>query len=454
MGRTMGHSQFRFGDEIGSGGFGVVREAQRLTDDGKAVAETGLAAKHLAEHHLDDPEAVARFGREVRLLEQELAHQNIIEVVSVNLDARPPYFVMPRAETSVDREIAAGRNSDRQWVTAVYSAVLDGMAHAHERDDPIVHRDLKPSNVLLVQGVPKITDFGLGKRISSDATDLTRTDRGLGTDAYMAPEQFHGAKTVTPAADVYALGKLLWELLTGQEPEPLYVDTSAVDERYRYFIAKCCQRTPDERFQTAAEAAASFKQTQLAMKTVDPPLDRAERLVDEWERGAMGERRSQLVTELDEHLQRHAGEYDLYFRVVPRLPADLVSAYMAQLPASFASMLRIYDRHITGSLPFTYCDRVADFYRLVFTTTDDFELKRLTLARILDVGAAHDRWYVGGVVADLLSSISEVSTAMLAADVIRADPASARWYWDPFLMDKPLAQPISDALAEVNGSAG
>jgi eukaryotic-like serine/threonine-protein kinase len=445
----MGESQYRFGETLGSGGFGVVRKAERLSGDGMTVAEENLAAKQLADHHLDDPEAVARFGREVRLLEQELKHPNIIEVLSVNLEADPPYFVMPLAESSLDRELAAGRNRDRQWVTAVYIAVLDGMAHAHEREYPIVHRDLKPPNVLLVEGTPKITDFGLGKRISADATELTRSDRGLGTDAYMAPEQFHGAKNVGPPADVYALGKLLWELLTGRDPEPLYVDLDAVEERYRYFIDKCCRRDADQRFQTAAEAAASFRQSQLAMKSIDPPLDGAERLASEWNQGPESERRRRLVAELDDHLQRNAGEYDLYFKVVPRLPPDLVDSYAAQLPASFASVLRTYDRHISGSLPFKYCDLVADFYARIFKEINDLELKRLTFARMLRVGADHNRWYVGEVVATLLSTLSEVSTAMIAAEVIRAEPGAAEWFWDPFLKDKPLPQPVSDAFSEV-----
>jgi len=447
----MSTSQFRFGNEIGSGGFGVVREAERLASDGKSVAERGLAAKHLAEHHLDDPEAVARFRREVLLLEQELKHPNIIEVVSVNLEASPPYFVMPLAESSLDREIAAGRGSDRQWVTAVFSAVLAGMAHAHERPNPVVHRDLKPSNVLLVQRVPKVTDFGLGKRISADATDLTRSDMGLGTEVYMAPEQFHGAKAVEPSADVYALGKLLWELLTGETPEILHVDTSVVDERYRYFIDKCCRRDPADRFQTAAEAAAAFQQSQLVtMQPVDPPLDGASRLVDEWRTGPDPQRRRQLVPELDEVLQRNAGEHELYFKVVPRLPADLVAAYISQLPAPFASMLRTYDRHVSGSLPFKYCDLLADFYERVFVSTNDLELKRVTLSRLLDVGASHDRWHVGETVGGLLTQITELSTAMVAAEAIRANPSASAWFWDPFLKDKPLPHPVSDAFAQID----
>src|SRR6185369_18007651 len=92
----------------------------------------------------------------------------------------------------------------------------DAVQHAH--DLGIVHRDLKPSNVLFDEkGTPKVTDFGLAKR--TDGADLTQTQAVMGTPAYMAPEQARGdTKFVTPAADVYALGVILYECVTGTRP--------------------------------------------------------------------------------------------------------------------------------------------------------------------------------------------------------------------------------------------
>ena len=441
-------SRFRFGKRLGSGGFGVVREAQRLAADGVTVAEDGLAVKLLAEEHLDDAEAVARFRREVRLLERELNHPNIIEVVAMDLEASPPYFVMPLAESNLDQEIQGGRAGEGEWIVPVFISVLEGMAHAHERETPILHRDLKPLNVLLVDGVPKITDFGLGKPLDPEATRLTQTNMGLGTQPYMAPEQFHDAKSVGPTADVYALAKVLWEMLTGREPQILHVDSGAVPPRYRYFIDRCCRREPAERYQSAAEALEAFKHAVVNPRTIDPPIDGAEKLLAEWRDGVESER-SETLRHLDEHLQRNAGEYELFFKVIPRLPSDLVDLYMEQLPAEFTSMLRTYDRHISGSLPFAYCDLVADLYRRVFERSEDLELQRLTLGRLLEIGPSHNRWYVGDVVADLLMKVDEPSTAMLTAEVIEQRPDDARWFWQPWMRERALLAPIREAFERI-----
>ncbi len=357
---------------------------------------------------------------------------------------------MPLAESNLEAEIEAGRAGDGEWIVPVFSALLEGMAHAHKCESPVLHRDLKPLNILFVNGIPKVTDFGLGKRLDPEATALTRTDVGMGTEPYMAPEQFDNAKAVGPQADVYALGKILWQMLTGDVPEILHVDAQAVPARYRYFIERCCRRDPAERYANAAEALENFRRLAVNPQVVDPPIDTAEKLLAAWD-GASQDDRLRTARDLDEHLQRSSSEYELYFKVVPRLPAGLIDLYMDQIPAGFASMLRAYDRHISGSLPFAYCDRVADLYQRIFSRTADLELQRLTLARLLQMGSAHNRWYVGEVVGRLLGAIEDVSTAMIAAEVVHQHPDSARWYWSPWVKDQALLAPIREAFEAVEG---
>lgn len=154
------------------------------------------------------------------------------------------------------------------------------MAHAH--DHGVLHRDLKPPNVLFCGGVPKVADFGLGKRLDPEATKLTKTDMWMGTEPYMAPEQFADAKRVEPPADVYALGKVLWEMLTGRQPDVLHVDISAVPRDFRFFIEKCTRREPAERFGSAGEALATFRMFTVGNDVLDPPMEATEKLVAEW----------------------------------------------------------------------------------------------------------------------------------------------------------------------------
>jgi serine/threonine protein kinase len=439
-------SRFSFQGEIGSGGFGVVRRASRLDDDGNVV-DTDLAAKFLDD--VDDEDAAARFVREVRLLHEELDHENIVPILGRNLKANPPWFVMPLAESNLADELAGGRAGDRDWVVHVFTGILEGMAHAHEREEPVLHRDLKPPNVLFCKGVPKVADFGLGKRLSAQATTLTKTATYMGTEPYMAPEQFSDAKRVGTEADVYALGKVLWEMLTGQEPDILYVDLDAVPSEFRFFIEKCCRRDPAGRFHNAAEALASFSLFATTPGLVDPPFEAAEKLVAEWTETDDPNARLGVLHRIDEHFKRNADEEELFFKVVPRLPEDLVDTFSRDLPDEFVAMLRLYDGHIVGGLPFSYCDVVANFYSRLFRATDDLELGRLLLARVITMGASHNRWYVGEVVGRLLADIDDVSTAMMAAEVVEQDAYHAAWFWDPWVKRQQLMRPIAEGFERV-----
>jgi hypothetical protein len=438
----------RLGKHLGSGGFGVVREASRIDDEGQVVGDS-VAVKLLGDEHIDDADALARFVREVRLQERELEHPNIIEVIESHLEERPPYFLMPLAETTLQKEIDAGKAGDRAWVIHVFGQVLAGMAHAHDREIPVLHRDLKPLNILFVRGVAKVADFGLGKRLDPNLTTLTKTWAAMGTEPYMSPEQFNDAKRVGPPSDVYALGKVLWHMLTGEVPAILWVDVGAVSRDFRFFIEKCCRRDPEERYRNAADALAAFELFTTTPGVLDPPMEGTEKLVAAWTAADTDTERLGVVRRLDEHLQRNRDERELFQKVIPRLPEELVDLYMTELDDAFMETLLVYDNHVSGNLPFAYCDVVANFYRRLWRRRDDLILRRRLLARLIELGATHNRWYLGQIVADLLAGIDDVGTAMMAAEVIDADARHAEWYWDPWVKRLPLLQPVADAFARV-----
>jgi hypothetical protein len=439
--------RFRFGEQIGSGGFGIVKQAQEIKTD-ETVGRTELAAKFLSEGLVEDEEARSRFIREVRLLDDDLHHQNIIDVIGRNLSASPPWFVMPRAESNLEQAIEERGQGEREWIIDVFAQILDGMAHAHDREVPILHRDLKPKNILLCEGVPKVSDFGLGKRMDPSSTGLTRTAMWMGTEPYMAPEQFQDAKRVGPEADVYALGKILCQMLTGEEPEVLYVDLDEVPKEFRYFIEKCCRRDPTSRYRNAAEAAAAFAIFTKGSETLYPPLEEIERIITEWAEAEGEEQQAALIRRLDELLISNSEDEELYFRMVPRIREELVDLYMDLLPEAFKAMLRTYDSHIVGGLPFSYCDVVANFYARLFGRSADLELKRMLISRLLKIGYSHNRWYVGEVVAGLLGEVRDVSTAMMIAEEVTENPEDAAWFWDPWVRAIRLEGPIRDAFSK------
>ena len=196
--------------ELGRGGMGVVYKARQLRLNRPCAIKMILAGAHAT------PEAVARFLGEAEAVAR-LQHRHIVQIYSIGEADGLPFFAL---------EYLPGGSLDKQ---ARRHALGPEEGGSTGRDPGpgdrrghrlgIVHRDLKPANVLLASdGTPKITDFGLAKAIGSDS-DLTQSDAIMGTPSYMAPEQAGGhTKQAGPAADVYALGAILYELLTGRPP--------------------------------------------------------------------------------------------------------------------------------------------------------------------------------------------------------------------------------------------
>ncbi len=206
--RTFG--QYELLSEIGRGGMGVVYRAQQEGLD-RIVAVKMILAGHLA-----SPEHVRRFHVEARAA-AKLRHPNIVHIHEVGQINGQDYFAMEYVEGDSLAERIAQGPLDVDRAVRLVGAVARAVDHLHSQG--IVHRDLKPSNILLDDdGAPYVTDFGLAK-VFGLGSEMTATGVIAGTPSYMAPEQAsgHGAD-VGPMADVYSLGAILYELLTGRPP--------------------------------------------------------------------------------------------------------------------------------------------------------------------------------------------------------------------------------------------
>jgi serine/threonine protein kinase len=246
--------------ELGSGGMGVVYEA-RQTRLQRPVALKVLRGR-------GSPQDVSRFLAEAEAI-AAIKHPNVVQVFEFGQHAGGPFMVLEllTGGTLSERLRTGGRLAP--GAAAELVAKLAGAVQA-AHDLGIVHRDLKPGNVLFDQaGTPKVTDFGLAKK--SGGSDLTRTQAWMGTPAYMAPEQARGeARFVGPAADVWALGAILYECLTGKRAfaadETWAVLRKVTDEAPpapRAYVAdlpgdlelialKCLEKSPADRYPSAA----------------------------------------------------------------------------------------------------------------------------------------------------------------------------------------------------------
>jgi WD40 repeat protein len=203
--------------ELGRGGMGVVYQARQVG------LNRLVALKMLRLGEDASPDQLARFAREAEAVAQ-LQHAHIVQIHEVGCQDGRPYFALEYMDGGTLDKKLAGKPQPARLAAQLVETLARAMHTAHQHH--IVHRDLKPANVLLSGGAdtpleqctPKITDFGLAKRLD---VDLGQTQSGvvMGTPAYMAPEQARGnSKEVGPAADVYALGAILYELLTGRPP--------------------------------------------------------------------------------------------------------------------------------------------------------------------------------------------------------------------------------------------
>jgi eukaryotic-like serine/threonine-protein kinase len=263
-----------FGDyeiegEVGRGGMGVVYKARQVKLD------RVVALKMIRSAGLADAEERARFEAEARA-GARLQHPNIVQVFEVGEHRGMPFLAL---------EFVAGGNLADQvrgvpWEARRAAEMVERLARAvrHAHEQGVVHRDLKPSNVLLTaKGEPKVADFGLAKRIDADA-DLTRTHSIRGTPSYMAPEQAAGqTREIGPAADVWALGALLYELLTGRPPfrgatvldtlEQVRTDDPVPPSRLvgrlprdlETICLKCLHKEPQRRYASAAAVAEDLE---------------------------------------------------------------------------------------------------------------------------------------------------------------------------------------------------
>ena len=279
--------RYETGDRLGSGGMSNVYKA---TD---RILERTVAVKILAEHLSDDERFVARFRREA-LAVAKLIHPNIVQVYDTGVDDGRHYIVMEYVQGRSGAQILQRQGPVEPEIAAeIGIQACSGLDYAHRRG--IIHRDVKPGNLMVVGGpvgggemTVKLTDFGIARAI--EQTRITQVGSVVGTAAYLAPEQVRGEEA-TPATDVYALGVVLYQFLTGRLPyegstlaelavrqqneKPLPPSTynSEVPEPLGASVLRALEGDPNRRYASADELSSGLR---LGLEGEDVTLPEAE----------------------------------------------------------------------------------------------------------------------------------------------------------------------------------
>jgi serine/threonine-protein kinase len=203
---------FQIESEIGSGVLGTVYLAKHTRSDGSVVP---VALKVIALGLTGNDAAMARFQREGDVLKQ-LKHPNIVRLIATGRHRMTPFIAMEYVDGEALNRVLARRGRLTWQEAAGYGKQLcAALQHAHEHG--IIHRDIKPANLMVTKdGTLKLTDFGIAK--DTDMSGLTGANSTIGTAAYMSPEQCKGEHELTAKSDLYSVGLVLFELVTGRKP--------------------------------------------------------------------------------------------------------------------------------------------------------------------------------------------------------------------------------------------
>ncbi len=235
---------------IGAGGMGAVYKARQEGLD------RVVALKILPEEFGHDVKFALRFTREARTL-AKLTHPNIVSVFEFGNVDDTYYFLMEFVDGSTLRNVVEARQLAPEHALAIVPHLCDALQYAHDKG--VIHRDIKPENILMAaDGAVKIADFGLSRILGNESQQdlLTGTHQIMGTPRYMAPEQFESTHGVDHRADIYSLGVVFYEMLTGELPIGRFAPPSEkveIDVRLDEVVLRALEKEPKRRYQRASQ---------------------------------------------------------------------------------------------------------------------------------------------------------------------------------------------------------
>ncbi|MFB2348492.1 serine/threonine-protein kinase [Priestia megaterium] len=445
---------YMFVEEIGEGGFGRVFKGHEIFNHDDLVAIKVLRPEQL------DELSKERFSREIKIHSQ-LKHKNIVAIINFELDDSIPedlvegnegltYYTMPLALKNLRKFLVQYREEnirrmDDETTIYYFNQILDGIEHAHK--EGIIHRDLKPENILVYEEegieILKISDFGLGKFLNSE-TNLTRTQMALGSDVYAAPEQYHDSRQVDETADIYSLGKILYELLTYDLP--VSIDFNKIsDSKLKYVVRKATQTDKDKRFRSIEEMKDKINMVMGYTNTLKSISSQFNNLYEKYTQDF----EHSYLKEIADLLMKNNEDYILYtenFMTMDETDFQVMSAFYLE---EFYEIAENYFSLIKGDHLFSFTDKIANFifYDLMSIIKENLDLYELAIERVLILAYSHNRYYIAELFAEEISKEEDDNLIMVIGDVLESNPILTRWI-KPYFSKFQLCEYLRNLLNE------
>jgi len=374
--------------EIGHGGFGTVDLVRNVA--GHQFARKSFTINQPLQQSLRE-NVLRRFRKEVRT-QSGISNRNIVPIIYSDLDATPPFYLMPVAVSVLDKDISKDKTLGGNFIAAL-SDIVAGLEALHAIH--IYHRDLKPQNVLCFkdqaqgQDYYAISDFGLISLQESQLSVLTTTGMGRGADYYTAPEITQDLRHASVQSDIYSLGCILHDFV-GLSPR---IPCSEIHESSQFgaILSGCTRKDPGLRFKSARAvldavlSVGSVGHVPTSAKAADfvADLERDPRTVppERWR-------------ELADFLYDMATVEETR-AICMRLNEDCITVVCHAVPSDAKTIGLSFARWVAQSdFNFEYCDGLANRLEIFFSELNDYELQAVCLMALLAMGTSHNRWYV------------------------------------------------------------
>jgi hypothetical protein len=363
-------------EQIARGGFGRVERAR--LDDGRLVARKVFDPNpdFLSVGGLDPEKLRKRFVHEVEAL-QRLAPYGAIDVVAADLDADPPWYVMPLAEKSFRAQVQADKAAGTISAEPL-AEILTALEQVHRLG--YVHRDLKPENILYCEGHWRLADFGLVAIPQGEGTRLTSTSTGWATAAYCAPEQAMSFKNADKSVDIYAFGCILHDIVGTRPRVPFQMH--AAKGPIGAVISRCTHIDPRQRFKNVSALKSALldalaRAQPIARATPDEAWTSELARIHEWDEAKLEE----LIVHVEEH---DAG-------VCSALDDERLLELHGIDPIAWRRVALAYCEYAQGRFAFAYCDVVATCLVQIYEL-GDVEVRAASVLALAVLASTHNRW--------------------------------------------------------------